>query len=345
MVVLPGGCTAPRAARSRPARAIRSTAGLHAMVCHYHLPGYPLGPARRAARRAARALPRRGVGRRRVARGRARASAPAATWRASPTSPRRRRRRVGDPVAPAVLRVNALRPPPLISTVPSGHGRFLRNLLGDSPEPALRARLSLETTVTAANPVTFNWHTADDAAVPVANSLLYAQALADAKVPFAPCTSTPAPRARHRAGARLPRHGPHYGPACEACAAVLGWRVEGARRGPARKPWEPGARRSPPSAAWALAQARLERLGARLGRPRRAPARAACLPAVAGRETHLPHLCRLADLLAPGIDRRQFSAAAAGSVGRIAASRRRNGRDDPGRRRRGAGARRAKAIR
>ena len=44
---------------------------------------------------------------------------------------------------------------------------------------------SLENKVTERTPPTFLWHTSQDGAVPVKNSLVYAQALAEKKIPFA----------------------------------------------------------------------------------------------------------------------------------------------------------------
>ncbi len=73
---------------------------------------------------------------------------------------------------------------PVISFGPQGHHGSMVNLLGADPPADLRADLSNETRVTAATPPTFLWHTADDEGVPVANSLLFAQALASHGVPF-----------------------------------------------------------------------------------------------------------------------------------------------------------------
>jgi len=65
------------------------------------------------------------------------------------------------------------------------HGSMV-NLLGvEDPEPALRQRLSLETSVTARNPPSFIWSSADDSVVDVRNSLHYSEALLRHKVPFA----------------------------------------------------------------------------------------------------------------------------------------------------------------
>ncbi|GIW87607.1 MAG: beta-xylanase [Isosphaeraceae bacterium] len=65
-----------------------------------------------------------------------------------------------------------------------GHSGSRTNLLGDRPDPALLASLSNETQVTPRTPPTFLVHTAEDAAVPPENSLLYASALRRAGVPF-----------------------------------------------------------------------------------------------------------------------------------------------------------------
>jgi acetyl esterase/lipase len=64
------------------------------------------------------------------------------------------------------------------------HQGSRRNLLGDNPTQALVAELSNEEHVTAQTPPTFLFHTANDAVVPVENSLLFASALRAAKVPF-----------------------------------------------------------------------------------------------------------------------------------------------------------------
>lgn len=73
---------------------------------------------------------------------------------------------------------------PVISmTEPFGHTGSRRNLLGPNPDPELAASLSSERQVTAATPPTFLFHTAEDAGVPVENSLAFYQALRRAKVP------------------------------------------------------------------------------------------------------------------------------------------------------------------
>ena len=81
---------------------------------------------------------------------------------------------------------------------PPAHSGSRRNLLGDPPDPALVELLSNERQVTARTPPTFLWHTADDAAVPVENSLLF----------FA----GPAQGGRRRRAARLPPRPPRPRP-------------------------------------------------------------------------------------------------------------------------------------
>lgn len=65
-----------------------------------------------------------------------------------------------------------------------GHLGSMENLLGPAPPEGLRESLSNETQVTRDTPPSFLWHTAEDAGVPVQNSLLFAEALAGQGVPF-----------------------------------------------------------------------------------------------------------------------------------------------------------------
>lgn len=64
------------------------------------------------------------------------------------------------------------------------HQGSKNNLLGKNPSEDLVKLLSNELQVTAQTPPTFLWHTAEDGAVPVENSLMFATALHKAKVPF-----------------------------------------------------------------------------------------------------------------------------------------------------------------
>lgn len=68
---------------------------------------------------------------------------------------------------------------------PFAHQGSARNLLGEAPDPSLLAALSCDTQVSPETPPAFLWHTADDATVPVENSLTFAGALSRHGVPFA----------------------------------------------------------------------------------------------------------------------------------------------------------------
>ncbi|MBB5803742.1 acetyl esterase/lipase [Saccharothrix ecbatanensis] len=64
-----------------------------------------------------------------------------------------------------------------------GHQGCGDRLLGDDADSAARATLAVDRHVDARTPPTFLWHTADDEAVPVVNSLRYAEAAARHDVP------------------------------------------------------------------------------------------------------------------------------------------------------------------
>lgn len=64
------------------------------------------------------------------------------------------------------------------------HRGSRQNLLGTNPPPELVRELSSELHVTKDTPPCFLWHTWEDKGVPVENTLLFAQALQRAKVPF-----------------------------------------------------------------------------------------------------------------------------------------------------------------
>jgi len=73
---------------------------------------------------------------------------------------------------------------PVISlAAPYAHKGSRQNLLGEGADPGLVDELSSERHVTARTPPAFLFHTADDAGVPVENSLAFAQALHEAHVP------------------------------------------------------------------------------------------------------------------------------------------------------------------
>ena len=66
------------------------------------------------------------------------------------------------------------------------HGGSIKNVSGHQEPTAEDVEyFSLQNRVTPCTPPTFLWHTAADQLVPVMNSLVYAQALAENKVPFA----------------------------------------------------------------------------------------------------------------------------------------------------------------
>jgi acetyl esterase/lipase len=96
----------------------------------------------------------------------------------------------GDPNASDPIEKLSSRPdvailcyPVITMTDPFTHAGSRKNLLGDAPSPELIDLLSNEKQVTEKTPPTFIFHTEDDKAVPVENSLQFAAALRKAKVP------------------------------------------------------------------------------------------------------------------------------------------------------------------
>jgi acetyl esterase/lipase len=74
---------------------------------------------------------------------------------------------------------------PVITMGPDTHGGSKRNLLGDNPDPGLVELLSNEKQVTKDTPPTFLFHTFEDTAVKVENTLEFAAALRRSGVSFA----------------------------------------------------------------------------------------------------------------------------------------------------------------
>lgn len=73
---------------------------------------------------------------------------------------------------------------PVISMKNYYHKGSRDNLLGPDPDIKLVEELSLETQVSKNTPPSFIWHTYEDAAVPVENSLMFANALRKENIPF-----------------------------------------------------------------------------------------------------------------------------------------------------------------
>jgi len=72
---------------------------------------------------------------------------------------------------------------PVVSMTESwSHGGSRTNLLGEDADPGLSIQLSIERAVSSATPPMFLFHTQEDAAVPVQNSLRLAEALTEAGV-------------------------------------------------------------------------------------------------------------------------------------------------------------------
>ncbi|MGN7761564.1 alpha/beta hydrolase [Paenibacillus sp. 22594] len=97
----------------------------------------------------------------------------------------------GDEAASESLERQSSRPDLLILCYPVismaegvTHQGSKENQLGSNPDPELAERLSSELQVTAATPPAFLWHTSDDEAVPVENSLQFAAALSRHHIPF-----------------------------------------------------------------------------------------------------------------------------------------------------------------
>ena len=74
---------------------------------------------------------------------------------------------------------------PVITMGPDTHAGSRRNLLGDTPDPALVELLSNEKQVRSDTPPTFIFHAFEDATVKVENALEFAAALRRRGVPFA----------------------------------------------------------------------------------------------------------------------------------------------------------------
>ena len=110
---------------------------------------------------------------------------------------------------------------PVASMTHETHQGSVENLLGAAPPSNLLSALSAELNVTDRTPPAFLWHTADDQAVPVSNSLNYAAALFAAGVP---AELHVFPRGRHGLGLAADEPGPRQWTAlCAAWLERAGW--------------------------------------------------------------------------------------------------------------------------
>ena len=97
----------------------------------------------------------------------------------------------GDPGADNLVERVSARPDaailcyPVVTMGEFTHRGSRRALLAEhADDPIFQERYSLEKQVASNAPPIFMWHTADDASVPVQNSLMLAAALADHQIPF-----------------------------------------------------------------------------------------------------------------------------------------------------------------
>ena len=110
---------------------------------------------------------------------------------------------------------------PVASLTHETHQGSLENLLGGTPPSDLVHALSAELNVTPQTPPAFLWHTADDDAVPVSNSLNYAKALIAAGVP---AELHIFPEGRHGLGLAADDPGPgQWSGLCAAWLYRAGW--------------------------------------------------------------------------------------------------------------------------
>lgn len=110
---------------------------------------------------------------------------------------------------------------PVVSLTHETHQGSVENLLGGAPPSNLLTALSAELNVTPHTPPAFLWHTADDEAVPVSNSLNYARALIAAGVA---AELHVFPQGRHGLGLAADDPGPGQWTAlCTAWLERAGW--------------------------------------------------------------------------------------------------------------------------
>lgn len=110
--------------------------------------------------------------------------------------------------------------PIITARPPWTHQPSMENLLGPMPDSALLNEMSSELKVTSETPPTFLMHTAEDAAVPVENSLLFYDAMRKAHVPGELHIYQEGP---HGAGLANGRHGAYWVP------SLLSWSIDAER--------------------------------------------------------------------------------------------------------------------
>jgi acetyl esterase/lipase len=188
VVICPGGGYATRAEHEgEPIARWLNSLGIHALVVHYRVAPYrhpnPLMDAQRAIRIARYAANEWRIDPNRI--GILGFSAGGHLASAVGTD-----RGLGDQNDSDPINRESAKPNlmvlcyPVISFKQFTHQGSISNLAGDQPSEELLTLLSTELQVNSETPPTFLWHTADDAAVPVEGSMLFATQLSKHRVPF-----------------------------------------------------------------------------------------------------------------------------------------------------------------
>ncbi|SDT40372.1 Acetyl esterase/lipase [Paenibacillaceae bacterium GAS479] len=189
VIVCPGGGYAMRAAHEAgPVAEWYRSKGFHTFVLHYRVAPYMYPIALQDAQRAIRLVRHNaeewGVDAQRIALLGFSAGGHLAASAGTLFND-------GDPFAEDPISRLGCRPDALILCYPVismrdkvVHAGSRRLLLGEEPDADLVALLSADEQVNRDTPSTFIWHTAEDAAVPVSNSLRFAAALAAHEVSF-----------------------------------------------------------------------------------------------------------------------------------------------------------------
>lgn len=110
--------------------------------------------------------------------------------------------------------------PVITFTQPTVHAGSRQQLLGDSPSPEDMQRFSPELLITDETPPTFLIHAADDTTVPVANSILFFEALQARKIPAQLMIY---PAGGHGFGLNNPTTGDRWIERCQQWLRAQGW--------------------------------------------------------------------------------------------------------------------------